>query len=551
MVSRLIVRNFRSLESLQLDLAPLTALVGPNGSGKSAILRAINLVLGDRYPTLNALRLPYDFTAGDESRHLVVRIRLKEPVIHEDKMRKDHEVFGFEVSCKPYVRRTGRAEPGDPNFDFVPLDTNGEPPTVALSMGKGGPNFGPLTHVPNALRDEARALFIDHRRSVTQHQPWARGSILARLLGPARKELGEVEFAGGRSHAKEFSARYQAAMEALRTPRVQEIERLISETTRSTLSFLGAGTLEDLKIEFGFSDPANPFGTVRLNYLERGLLLPAEELGSGIQSAIVIGIFEAFRQLGTSIGTVLIEEPEMFLHPQAQRYLHGLLTHLVEQGLAQVIYSTHSAAFADLRRFESIRLVRREPGAMTAVSAATKEEDVAYLNDRRERRKLESARGLGEVLFARRVLLVEGPGDAIAASMAAERVGLDLDAEDYSVVACGSKASIPFVARLCRALEIPITILHDTDFRELPVEEEAQRKKVEEENAEAARLNDAIGEAVGDEGRIFRIEPSLEEALGIGRNASDKPQRVADALAGLDYNSWPEALREAVAQLNE
>jgi energy-coupling factor transporter ATP-binding protein EcfA2 len=181
-IHRLVVRNFRSLEELELDLAPLTALVGANGSGKSAILRTINLLLGHRYPTLNSLRLPYDFTAGDDSRDMIIRVRLEEPLTHVDKLSKDHEILGFELSCKPYKRPTGTSQPGDPNFDFTPLDKDGKAPMVALAMGKGGPSFGPLTHVPNVLRDQARVLFVDHRRSVTQHQPWARGSIIARLL---------------------------------------------------------------------------------------------------------------------------------------------------------------------------------------------------------------------------------------------------------------------------------------------------------------------------------------------------------------------------------
>src|SRR5690606_35321848 len=84
-----------------------------------------------------------------------------------------------------------------------------------------------------------------------------------------------------------------------------------------------------------------------------------EELGLGIQSAIVVGIFEAFRQMGTQCGTLALEEPEMYLHPQAQRYFYRLLCEMADENQCQVIYSTHSPIFADVSRFEGLRLVRR------------------------------------------------------------------------------------------------------------------------------------------------------------------------------------------------
>lgn len=40
------------------------------------------------------------------------------------------------------------------------------------------------------------------------------------------------------------------------------------------------------------------------------------------------------------------------------------------------------------------------------------------------------------MLFARKALLVEGPGDRLAARIVAEKIGLDLDAEDLAVVVC-------------------------------------------------------------------------------------------------------------------
>jgi len=549
-LQRLVIRNFRSLESLEVEFDPLVALVGPNGSGKSSLLRAADIALGPRYPSLGSFAIPHDFTRLDDTQELTIRARLDAPVPFRDKQNKDHEIHGVEVRLAPYKVHTKRGEPGDLHCTYVPLSKDGKPPIVALNIGKGGPNFGPLTSVPSEVRDATRALFIDHRRSVTQHQPWTRGSILARLLGPVRRQLDEIEFEPGISHLQAFSERYQSAMDALRTSRVQEIEETISVSARRMLGFLGSTAIADLDVRFGFADPANPFGTLRLNYLEHGLELPAEDLGSGVQSAIVVGIFEAFRQLGVPAGTVLIEEPEMYLHPQAQRYFHRLLIELVETGQCQVIYSTHSPIFADVTHFEALRLVRREPGSMTGVNAVTDDGDRAFLAERREAQKLlafTSARS--EAFFARRVLLVEGVGDVIAIRMLADRQGIDLDAEDLAVVDCGSKSAIPFVARVCRALGIPVLALHDQDIYEPAGDDDARAAIVAQNEAETT-LNQLIAETIGDPENLFVVRPSLEAELGISVNARDKPRRIAEALHDRGVRDWPSPVRDALTSLS-
>jgi hypothetical protein len=432
------------------------------------------------------------------------------------------------------------------------LASDGKPPqNVALSRVNKQPVFGPLIKVSSEMRETASVMFIDHRRSLRDHHPWARGSILARLLGPARKELAAVKFDDERSHADEFSDRYQAAMEALRTPRVREIEKTISHTARRTLGFLGSQALAELDVRFGFADPSNPYGTLRLNYREGGLELPADELGSGVQSAIVVGIFEAFRQLGAQVGTVLIEEPEMYLHPQAQRYLYRMLTELVDKGQAQVVYSTHSPVFADLERFESLRLVRRDPGQSTSVAAITKAPDVEFLAGQRDRYKLHtftSARS--ELLFARRALLVEGPGDATAIKLAAEAASLDLDAEDLSVIECGSKSAIPFIAKVCSALAIPYGVMHDDDIWPVPEDDPDKAADVEAENAAAAKLNAEIAAVAEGSLGVFVMCPTLEAELGISRHAKDKPRRIAEALNTTRRADWPPQLAKAVAALS-
>ena len=66
---------------------------------------------------------------------------------------------------------------------------------------------------------------------------------------------------------------------------------------------------------------------------------------------------------------LLIEEPELFLRPQAQRYLYRLLRSFADAG-NQVIYSTHSPSFLNVARLEELALVQRHSDTGTAVVAA-------------------------------------------------------------------------------------------------------------------------------------------------------------------------------------
>jgi energy-coupling factor transporter ATP-binding protein EcfA2 len=65
-------QNYRSLDSVDMPLGALTAIVGPNGAGKTTILRALDLVLGNAWPTLGRIAIPQDFTHFDATREIVL-----------------------------------------------------------------------------------------------------------------------------------------------------------------------------------------------------------------------------------------------------------------------------------------------------------------------------------------------------------------------------------------------------------------------------------------------------------------------------------------------
>lgn len=533
-----------------MELEPLTAIVGPNGAGKTAVLEAIDILLGPRWPTLGRIRDPEDFTGFDTAQQLVIQSAFDPPFVHTDALKTNRDIEALRFSCRPYKKSGKWGDAGDLRDEFEPLDRDGKTPRVAITPARKGakPQFRPL-RVSRDLRDHARVLFIGQRRDVLSHRATRRGSALAQLLGLARKEFERDVTA-----QQAFSDRYEQAMNAIRTPKMREIESTIEATTRRTLGFLGKSMQRRLDVGLGIADPANPYASLRLECREQGMVLPAETMGMGIQSALVVAIFDALRQIGEDIGTVLIEEPEMYLHPQAQRYFYKLLLELAETDRCQVIYTTHSPVFADLTRFEGVRLMRREPGSGAAVGSVTDADDRSQLKAARNRLKLRRAfdTATSEALFARRVLLVEGTGDRLGALYVAERLGEDLDAEDLAVVECGSKSSIPFYAHVCTALGIPFVVLHDEDVREVPEGEHpepAKAKDSERENERERERNAEIREAVGDAQRLFLLSPSLEEALGIGRGAKDKPRRVVEELEDLEHDNLPQPLIEAVRAL--
>ncbi|MCH7746236.1 MAG: AAA family ATPase, partial [Chloroflexi bacterium] len=51
MLSRLVIQNFRSIKHLDIPLGPINMFVGPNNAGKTNILEALNLVLGESFPS--------------------------------------------------------------------------------------------------------------------------------------------------------------------------------------------------------------------------------------------------------------------------------------------------------------------------------------------------------------------------------------------------------------------------------------------------------------------------------------------------------------------
>lgn len=121
------------------------------------------------------------------------------------------------------------------------------------------------------------------------------------------------------------------------------------------------------------------------------------EVGSGLQSLLDLAVFESLETWATT-SWILLEEPEAFLHPAAQRQV---ARELLADRSAQRVVSTHSPIVVDEAKFGQVVLVKdHEIFEPNAADDQREEINTALLTG-----------GGAEALFSESVLLVEGPGD--------------------------------------------------------------------------------------------------------------------------------------------
>ena len=83
-----------------------------------------------------------------------------------------------------------------------------------------------------------------------------------------------------------------------------------------------------------------------------------------------VAILKAYSRLKLKNSTpIIIDEPELFLHPQGRRNFYKIICQLADSG-TQVILTTHSSEFISLARFNEIFVVRKDKGHGTYVRYA-------------------------------------------------------------------------------------------------------------------------------------------------------------------------------------
>jgi CRISPR-associated exonuclease Cas4 len=237
----------------------------------------------------------------------------------------------------------------------------------------------------------------------------------------------------------------------------------------------------------------------------------------------------------------ILEEPELYLHPQAQRALYDSLLELSTTKENQILICTHSSSFLNLNKYKSICIVRKN-SLLEGTTVFQCKEDIF---DNSEKDLFNMTYWINpdrsELFFAKKVILVEGPTDKTVIPYLASLI--DVFRYDYTLIDCGTKTIMPTYLQLLNKFSIPYIVVYDKDH---------QIGKLPDAIAVADRVSNEIERhIVSSLGKSVMLDNDIEEELGIN-NQSDKnkPYLALAYIKSSDFN-FSDSLKEKTRTIYE
>lgn len=320
----------------------------------------------------------------------------------------------------------------------------------------------------NALREDLAFAYVDASRNYERQFSTSKWSI----FGQALRHLHQTLKDSG-SQLEELRATLGHAHQLLQTDQYRTFEKELREAFAAQLKT----ARYDVAFEFRTLEETNLYRSLYPTLVERGVARSPLEVGSGVRNVLVLALFHAFAKSFRGDAVLGIEEPELYLHPHAQRSLMRQFEDLAEAG-NQIFISTHSSHFLNVARSDRIVLVERceddEGEVCTQVRTASSEDLLKARKKLHPQRQMtvESMRAfiasvrtaeMTEAFFARVVMVVEGQSEREALPVYARAWGMDFDEHGISVVFAGGKAAIDTLAQLYEAHGIRTYIVFDND----------------------------------------------------------------------------------------
>lgn len=434
------IKCFRSIENIKIRFPKEKPVVifGPNNVGKSNLLKAIDIMIGEKFPT---------YTEFEDSDYF-----------QRDKC-KNEEITLLAAFDEPYHIKSSYNSPEE--HKIIYFSSNRATKKGNEHIFHDG-KYNQL-YIKGEERSKCQLIFIDATRDISRHLSYfSQYSLLSKMS----KKMHQALVDSKKIELKELFGKIKTVFES-----VDEYKIFYKELQDAFSSSID-GFEHKLEIDLSAYDPNNYFKKViaREGEAERSF----EEFGTGEQQILLMAFMKAYAQTFKGETFILgIEEPESHLHPLAQRWLAKNIKKMCSEGL-QVIITTHSPEFLDIEGLEGFVKVHKVDGVTKIVQNDAKklsEKCIEYGADSTKTNcdsilKFYKSNTFYDQLkgfFARKILLVEGATEVFALPMYFERAGYDLIKNGTEIIDCRGKSSIPRLYRLFKAYDYQCFALFDGD----------------------------------------------------------------------------------------
>lgn len=339
-IKSIYINNFRGIESVNISFDNLNIFIGDNGTNKTALLEAINYALT---PSIVQNRItPVDFHNGKD-----------EPIKIEIEFENNFTIkipdgyINRDVECDKIslvIKKRERKSPGKVLSDLVTVDH------IVL------PKQEPDNNGRWSIRRENGTLFNFDKRmlsfNIFESEEIPRSFYFNKERDKQLQKGFNTSFS---SVLEDLNWRYA---KKLRDDFNDDLLDLMSNTEKRITSLVNLDSIEVKKIfddriqvfglepvNFSFINKAAPFEQAILSKNLDKIDLPIKYLGSGIEMIYSLLFLDSLSSLSREKLIILIDEPEIHLHPNLQEKLANYLYDLSTSEKYQIFITTHSPIF--------------------------------------------------------------------------------------------------------------------------------------------------------------------------------------------------------------